>query len=125
MSKILAYGTLREGDYNFERVKSHFGETSIQKVRSVEISGFSMHNLGFFPGINRTNNTEDKILCDILEVSDKAASFIEAMELGAGYETQDVEVGDESFPIYIYRGDLSNRPKVETGDWFKQKERIN
>jgi gamma-glutamylcyclotransferase (GGCT)/AIG2-like uncharacterized protein YtfP len=115
MVKILAYGTLREGDYNFDRMASAFGVDSIKKVGETELSGYKMHDLGFYPAIKEGTET-DKIKCDILEVNEQTARAIDYMESGAGYKTVETDLGK----IYVFEGNLSNRPIITSGDWFNK-----
>jgi len=111
--KILVYGSLREGEYNFDRIKDAYGKASIRKVGEKEVDGFQMHNLGFYPAIKKGEGT---IKCDILEVSEKAALFIDSMEVGAGYIKTEVD----GLPIYEMNRNVSNYPLVKSGDWTKK-----
>lgn len=114
--KILVYGSLREDEYNFDRIKEAFGDESIKKVGETEVAGYKMHNLGSYPGINK-GTQEDKIVCDILEVNDEAARFIERMELGAGYAQEEAQ----GLPIYVMRSSVAHYPAVSSGNWKKRK----
>lgn len=112
MKKILAYGTLREGQYNFDRIKSTFGEHSIKRVESLSIEGYDMYNMGPFPCVTKGGG---KIQVEMLELSDNAADAIERMELGAGYEP--IMIGEAK--MYIY-SDVEGYDKIESGDWIKE-----
>lgn len=114
MQKILAYGTLREHDYNFERIKQTFGKTSIVKLEELRLPGFKMYNLGFYPAVRESENTEDYIHVDLLEVSDEAAEAINTMEFGAGYKIKDVE----GARLYIYGYALPSSCLIKSGNWF-------
>ena len=112
--KLLAYGTLREGQYNFDRVKTLFGVDSIKKLGETTVKGFKLLDLGYYPAAVPCENSE--IRCDILEVSEKANQFIDAMELGAGYSTE--LLNQEK--IYVIKDQNLNFPKIESGDWLKK-----
>lgn len=114
MQKILAYGSLREGDYNFQRILDTFGKGSIRKVEQLVLPKFKMYNLGFYPAVRESNNTEDNIHVDVLEVSDKAAEAIDTMELGAGYTIKEVE----GARLYVYGYQLPDNCQIKSGNWF-------
>lgn len=116
--KVLAYGTLREGDYNFERIQLAFGTDSIKKVGQTKVQNFKMHSLGPYPAIVQSEGEE--IVCDLLEVNEKAFNFIEAMEKGAGYDSVEVDVDGNKHTIYTHTSDLSRYPVIKTGDWFNK-----
>jgi|688.fasta_scaffold771024_2 gamma-glutamylcyclotransferase (GGCT)/AIG2-like uncharacterized protein YtfP len=118
MKKILVYGSLREGDYNFERVKNLFGEDSIKKIGEKTLSGFAIFDLGHYPGLNETGNEDHKVLFDVLEVNEKAFNFIQRMELGAGYNEKMVD----DLTMYVYNYTLDPNTRVLSGDWITHKK---
>lgn len=113
--KILAYGTLRKHDYNFSRIKEQFGEDSIKYIEDIEIPGFKMVNLGFYPAVTSVEDQNSKIKCEVLEVSSEAAGFIDTMEWGAGYQRKEID------GARIYTMDLSPEEiqsmLIPSGDW--------
>lgn len=128
MSKLIAvYGSLRIGEYNYERFVDIFGKTSITTVEKTKvIDGFDLYSLGSYPAITRGSN---KLTVDILEVTDNVHNSIKAMELGAGYDEETIHIeniGD--VVIYTYPKEyLDSRRLVESGDWsnyLKQKSYV-
>lgn len=115
MSRLLAYGTLREGDYNFERIREALGEESLFKIGETRLKGYKMHNLGYYPAITPAG-PESEVVCDILEASDKAMLYIDYMESSAGYRKKETEQGS----FYFIPWDLSRYPAIDTGDWLIQ-----
>ena len=114
---IASYGSLRLGEYNYNRFKELFGE-DFNYVKTTTISGYDLYDLGSYPGLKVSQNPEAVVVVDILEVSQKCFDYIESMEHGAGYSTIKVEdkEGDKYF-AYLYEYPCNNL--VESGDWSK------
>lgn len=114
---ISSYGSLRLGEYNYNRFKQLFGE-DFNYVKTSSIAGFNLYDLGSYPGLKIARSNEDKVIVDILEVSQKCFDYIESMEHGAGYSTIQVtdELGDK-YLAYLYEHSCNNL--VESGDWSK------
>lgn len=110
--KIVVYGSLREGTYNYERFKSSYPE--IEKIETSEIEGFALHDLGAFPCAVKGKGT---LVVDVLIVPDEAYVSIRNMELGAGYDEIEMKVGEHTGFMYTYK--QSDAPIVESGDWIK------
>ncbi len=84
--KIAVYGTLRVGEYNYERFKSGIIKV-IEEGKSVK--GYKMYDLGPYPVIKRDFSLQEEvesIIVDILEVTEKCFNELHQMELGAGYQ---------------------------------------
>ncbi len=113
MSKqIVAYGTLRVGEYNYERFSA--GITKIVETDKT-IKGFIMYDFGSYPVVRRSFSTGNPgfITVDILEVTDETFEDINAMETGAGY-VLDVYKGCY---IWIYPSSVTGLPFIPSGDW--------
>lgn len=115
MKTLLVYGTLRQDEYNYDRVRGAFGPNSLKKVGETEVHGYRMHNLGFYPAVVKATES-DKIVCDVMEASDKALAFIDAMEKGAGYDTAQVQ----GHTLYFVTRDVSGSPVITSGNWKKR-----
>lgn len=120
MNRILVYGTLRQGDYNFERIANAFGSDSIKKVGEANVKNYKLFNLGFYPAVNKSDNEDDVIVCDVLEVSNDAKNFIDRMEFGAGYKLENVNLDGKDHAIYEYKSELSEGLRIKSGNWFKK-----
>ena len=117
MSKrILVYGSLRNGEYNFQSFQRVFGN-NIKYEKTLEIEGFSLYSLGPYPGINKSLNKNSKLTVDILNVNEVVYNQIKEMELGAGYKEEFVNIDGEQLPIYVYKYPLNKEYIVESGDW--------
>ena len=115
---IATYGSLRKGQYNYDRFKNHFG-SEFNYLKTSTISGYKLYDLGSYPGLKVSDNEEDVVVIDVLEVSQECFDYIEVMEHGAGYITVKVtdDQSKEKYAAYIYENPCDNL--VESGDWSK------
>lgn len=110
---ILVYGTLKEGCYNYNRIREAFGNDSLVKVGETNIEGYDMYDLKYYPAITPGNGA---IQCEIMEASREASLFIKYMEIGAGYEEKITDQGR----IYIQTEPIKGYRKIETGEWKEE-----
>lgn len=112
--KHLFYGSLRSGQYNFNR----FGPGTQKYIKTVKIPGFKMYNLGYYPCVTESDNLQDEITAELHEVNEEAAKKIYFMEKGAGYLSKHIEIDGEKAVIYYYTSEHLNRNNIiESGDW--------
>ena len=113
MIKFLAYGSLRKGEFNFDR----FGTNSIKYIETKIIKGYKMYSLGFYPFLVFTGNQEHLVTCDILETSKPIFQAIVQMEEDAGY----IETTEDGLPLFIMEFTncslLKRLPEIVSGDW--------
>jgi len=114
--KIAVYGSLRKGEYNYDRFQEYY-PGHIKYIGTEVIKGFDLFSLGSYPGVKKSDNPEQSLVIDVLEVSDSCYSSISAMEHGAGYDSVDVTINGEVCTIYEYMG--NKRTPIESGDWSK------
>lgn len=134
---LFVFGTLRPGDYNYNRS----GLTlSGEPVRNVSLPGFQMFNLNstnrpIYPIVKSTGVETDVIIGDMLRVNkdDPALEGIHRMEIGAGYEaitrTVCVPVDDTidnpgvgihaDVLLYEYVRFKGDEFPITSGDWFQ------
>lgn len=124
----LFYGSLRSGQYNFDRFNSSY-PNGLRKIKTVILTGYKMYSLGSYPACIWTGRAADEVTFDLMEVSEAAYQAIERMEEGAGYQTNVVEhfltEGNVSTLIkakvflFTKTEDLldSRYPIVESGNW--------
>lgn len=128
MNRILSYGSLREGDYNFDRMKDMFGDKGIKRLDTFILPNYRIYDLGYYPGLNKSNNELDKVTFDLLEVSNACMDFIRRMERGAGYTEELIK--EYNAVLFVYDTNLSKYKDTEfisSGDWLKylkQKELV-
>lgn len=117
--KIAVYGSLREGEYNYDRVRQLFGNRSINVLRKdIIVEGFDLFDLGPYPAISRGENN---LTVEIISVDENAYSFIKSMELGAGYNEEHIKYKPYgNVIIYTYPKNSFNKERlVASGDWSK------
>lgn len=110
MHKIAVYGSLRNNEYNFLRMKA-LGK--IEYIETTTLSGWDLYSLGPYPAINPGEGT---IVVDIIGVDDTVLDFIRMMERGANYREETVDINGEDCFIYVYNNNLSSN-QVPSGDW--------
>lgn len=123
MYHVLAYGTLRVGEYNYKVFKP--GIEVIQE--RVSIPGFRMFNLGLYPTVIRADN-EDIIIVDLLKMDDDTFNRIHRMECGAGYHAMEMplNLNGKNVRGYIYTMEYSKikgADEIESGDWLARNDK--
>lgn len=116
--KHLFYGSLRSGQYNFNR----FGPGTQKYIKTLRIPGFKMVNLGYYPCVTESDNLQDEITVELHEVSEGAAEKIYFMEKGAGYLPKYIEIDGEKCVIYFCTPEFIKQSGkenniIESGDW--------
>lgn len=132
---LFVYGSLRQGEYNYHRIRDMFGEKSLVPLAYTYISSAKIYDLGDYPVV-LTSDYANKVYGNIMYVDELAATAIRDMELGAGFKIDktlswlpDGPSANRAMFIDIYKGDsyLSNivkngeisAPLVESGNWSK------
>lgn len=120
--KCLFYGSLRKGQYNYDRMLSLFGKNSVRYIKTVDVLGYALYNTGRgYPAIVKSNSP-NTVAMDVFEIDDKVYSWVNGMELSAGYILVEHKVGNNIYYLYAYRSVGSDFTLVESGDWAKQNE---
>jgi len=115
--KILVYGTLRKGQYNFDRIINNFGLESMKLVSEKILKGFQMVTIhDWYPAIIYTNKEEDTIIVEEMEVTPEAKNFIDRMEAGAGYSIMTIDGADI---YYMTQNTYGEQAIIKSGDWVK------
>ena len=126
MSKAIVYGSLREGMYNAASFQRTYG-TGYNKIGEATLEGYKLFSLGTYPFVSESLATSDELKVDIYECSEECFDSIDRMELGAGYETRDINVIDNEGVshegrIYVMTGmNEESYTQVEDGDWVNYK----
>lgn len=114
MLYILAYGTLREGHYNFDRFEG------VKKIATINIDGYQLYDLGAYPMILPDENAKNLVV-DLLEVSEQTKGFIDRMEIGAGYKleshTVNIDGQDYTATLYVYKSNNGSYEQIESNDY--------
>lgn len=129
---IGVYGSLRPGMYNFQRFTYHY-ENEIKHLKTITLPSFNLFDLPFgYPAIKKSENENDKVVFDILEVSENCYKDINRMEIGAGYELLKIPIKEikdlkndnlkhEFITVYLYTREVLAIKKIKNGDYLKHK----
>ena len=96
MFKLLVYGTLMSGFGN----NKHFLSEAKLLGEIKALSGFTMIDLGCFPGVIESDNTEDTICGEVYEITEDILKHCDALE---GYNKDNPAMG-------LYRRELISTP---------------
>lgn len=119
MHRIFVYGTLRNGEGNFNTFNNRYNIQVIEE--GVPVEGYAMYARGI-PFVCYTGNPNDVIYGDILEVDDEGKEAIDSMELGAGYNIDYVvpEGHNTAYRAYLYNeNEIPTNRLIESGN-FKE-----
>ena len=117
-NNIITYGSLRKGEYNFDRFPG------LKWLGTYQLQGYKLYSLGPYPGIKHTGNNTDLLTVDLIDCgSSKTKETIDNMELGAGYSKKELtlESGTKG-TLYLYDGNINESNLVPSGDWTKRHE---
>lgn len=121
--KLLVYGTLKSDHHN----NLHLGPEA-KLIEKVRVPGYTMYELGWFPGVGENAADEEGILCELWEVP---ASSRQRLDRYEGYYPNNPAgslyirklcpyVPDAE--IYVYQGAVDRCPVVPNGDWQDNRE---
>lgn len=130
---IIVYGSLRKGQYNYNRMKDMFGDKSFIHIRNEIIQYAMLYDLGEYPAACHASYRHS-IKGELMYCNDDVYKYIKDMELGAGYiETQAsvfkrTQMGSMSCTFITYyeagvqltnmiRANPNLYPIVGSGDW--------
>jgi gamma-glutamylcyclotransferase (GGCT)/AIG2-like uncharacterized protein YtfP len=83
-----------------------------------ELKGFKMFSLGDYPYIVKTENSGDRIIAELFQITNhETEQTIYELEIGAGYIFSEVEIGNIKFGIYLFESSAIGDPEVRDGDW--------
>lgn len=110
---LFTYGTLRPKD-----------------SLAIELSGYKMFDLGWFPGVIKSDDPQDTIWGSVVPIKDDDhLAALDAYEGCCGntpncfYHRINVNHSDDD-PLYLYvfNESVENSPRVHSGDWLDYKE---
>jgi gamma-glutamylcyclotransferase (GGCT)/AIG2-like uncharacterized protein YtfP len=129
---MLVYGSLREGQYNYERFNRLF-PGGLKKLNEVVLGGYKMYSLynNAYPCCIFTGESSQEVTFDLMEVSPECYEQIDGMEKGAGYEAHTIDQWVlNSFrvkqlvkaTVYLFNDEEDDLDKhfevVESGNWI-------
>lgn len=130
---ILVYGSLRQGEYNYDRIKRICGADSLMYIDDNLVPYYELYDLGEYPAIVPSNK-HNELKVELMFMDKIASTYIDNMEVSAGYVPTYASIflklaGNASkvirVRIYVASKDLaayidsSNAPLIESGDWLK------
>ena len=117
-NKVAVYGTLREGQGNWNWALRNRSE----KMGEAEISGFQMYSTGGFPAVVHATD-EDVIKIEVYEVDDEVFADLDRLE---GYPTMYTreQVDTEYGPawLYIWNSSTARLQLLPEGDWVAYRQ---
>lgn len=111
--KIFVYGTLRPGR------SAAIPPERAKRLGVGRISG-RLYDLGSYPGVILSENNEDKVVGDVLEIlDDRLPQYLDYYE---GYpdlydRCQVTTEDDQTVWVYTYQGHVSHAQRIESGVW--------
>jgi len=101
--KVWVYGTLKKGRSN----NHHLSNNSLVRVDILE--GYNLLDLGSFPGVTQTNESEDKVLCEVYGgITD--FTNLDALE-GEGSLYERIEIKENEW-VYVFKNRFSKTFKL-------------
>ncbi len=130
------YGSLRKGQYNYERIRNVFGINDFVYITQAKINNHKIYDLGNYPAIVTSVYNSNPVVGDIMYCSDKVIDAIDLMETSAGYKKDEIRVWVEDksgimrtcqLTYFVAGNQLTNMifgnreeyPAIESGDWNK------
>lgn len=108
---IAVYGSLRKGEYNYNR-------SDLDYIETIQLAGFNLHWLpyqSYYPGIKEGDG---KIVVDIMECSQPTFEQIVKMEERANYTAKEIKIGNRDCTIFIYNGAVADL--IPHGNWLNR-----
>ena len=123
---LFFYGSLRKGEYNFERFAQQW-PGALREIGTGVIAGWSLVDLGSYPSIVPAG-LDSSVFGEVYEVSDAVFAHVETLEAEADYRrhTVEVHVAGEAAPVqaYVYGfsrpEEIADRRRIESGDWKRR-----
>ena len=120
MKPILAYGTLRPGKKHFNDLQELFGKESIKsRGLSVILPNLFMVNLGYYPGISVTENSDSKVFFEAILMSDEVFEHVNTIETKSGFELISIDLEGDlgEYQFWAYARSCHGYPVIKSGDW--------
>jgi len=109
--RVFVYGTLLRGEVNHQRLA---GAELLGDCRTEPC--FTLFNLGAYPGLGRGGRTA--VAGEVYRVDGAGLKFLDRLEdYPRLYDRQLIPTPFGRAWVYLYRGDLSDRPVIRRGDW--------
>jgi gamma-glutamylcyclotransferase (GGCT)/AIG2-like uncharacterized protein YtfP len=110
MPKLAVYGTLRKGQYNFNRF-------DLTYLKTETIQGWDLYDLGPYPC---AVPGEGILTVEIMECDEYNYQIIKGMELGAGYKEAEVQIDKDLCFLYYYPTIPTRGTLISSGDYLNK-----
>jgi len=109
--RVFVYGTLLRGEVNHHRLA---GAELLGACRTEPC--FTLFNLGAYPGLGRGGRTA--VAGEVYQVDGAGLRQLDRLEdYPRLYDRQLIPTAFGRAWVYLYRGDFSDRPVIQGGDW--------
>lgn len=132
---LFVYGSLRQDQYNYERMIAQFGKENFVFIHSGYANSFRLYSMGAYP-VAVEDDYRYQIQGEIFYCSPEVANAIKNMELGAGYKASNGLVWLKTSPKVersmfcrkyvatemlkdIVKKNTYMYPEVKSGNWVK------
>lgn len=105
--KIITYGTLKKGFYNYNRFMGN-----AKFLGNVHITGYKMYSNGTYPAIVKSDVPSDLISGELYEIEDDNFNIIRDVELRAGYYMDTYKMRGEDIPLFVM-----DKSQVDNEKW--------
>jgi len=105
--RFIVYGSLRPGEFNFERFSQH-----LRHVEDTSVSGYDLYDLGPYPAAVSSSNKDSRIEVSVIEADAHVAPIIRMMEEGAGYTPKNI-AGLGTIFVYPHEEGI----RIPSGNW--------
>ena len=112
--RIIVYGSLRRKQGN-----SHW-MTNAQWLGDHQIEGFSLYNLGHYPGVIAG---EGAVYGEVYRIDASTLAELDALRTKGGeYKRQLIQTPYGSAWLYVYQRSVAGRQRILSGDWLRRDE---
>jgi len=111
MKKVFVYGSLKKNFQNHSLLKES------KFIGNAEISGYKMYNIGYFPGIVKSD-AKDVVKGEIYEINMDVETRLDYLEcIPDLYRKEYVNTEFGVCIVYVYNRDISMCNPVNSGEW--------
>lgn len=122
------YGSLRVGEYNYERLLKD--QPGVDYVKTITLPrGYLLYSLGAYPMVVEDETSTFPLVVDLFEIdAPNISSRIDLMEIGAGYIPTTLIVDELAYCLFVgdYKENsnwLKSNSIVTSGDWTEEIKR--
>lgn len=122
------YGSLRVGEYNYDRLLKD--KPGVDYVKTITLpKGYLLYSLGAYPMVIEDETSEFPLVLDLFEIdAPNISKWIDMMEIGAGYTPTTIVIDNVAYCLFVgdYKENsqwLKSNSIVTSGDWTEEIKR--